>query len=353
MTNSRITSFHSEQPRVTVGMPVYNAERYVESAIRSVLGQDYENLELVISDNGSTDRTEELCRQFAAQDQRVRYHRESTNRGVTWNYNRVVELARGKYFRWMASDDLLAPTLIGKCADVLDRFPQLVICYTKTGTIDSDGNRVISNGDKEELGLDPLGATRLEDRWEDQRFDSPRPSDRYRGVLLHTLRCHELYGLIVTDKLRQTSLERPYVNGEKVLLAELAIMGNFEQIPEYLFFSRWHEEQVSSIKDSVDQKLAQDPIKKVRFRPMVPKQFRCAAGYLGVIGRAQLSFRERLRCLVAWGCFLLQARKLSRIIRDALRGEWTSVELQKDRVVVPLEISTRGAAEPAESGKSS
>ena len=92
-------------PLVSVGLPVYNGERYLREAVDSVLGQTYVNLELVISDNASTDATEAICREYAARDPRVRYHRAERNRGAVWNFNRAFELARGEFFMWQAFDD--------------------------------------------------------------------------------------------------------------------------------------------------------------------------------------------------------------------------------------------------------
>src|SRR4051794_27811047 len=80
------------QPRVSIGLPVYNGEKYLAAAIESALRQTFGDLELIISDNGSTDGTREICERFAAEDPRVRYHQEVQNRGAVWNFNRVVQL---------------------------------------------------------------------------------------------------------------------------------------------------------------------------------------------------------------------------------------------------------------------
>ena len=95
--------------RVSIGLPVFNGENFLESAIRSVLEQSFDDLELVISDNASTDRTETIARDFAASDRRVRYHRNARNLGAAPNYNRTVELATGALFKWLSHDDRLLP----------------------------------------------------------------------------------------------------------------------------------------------------------------------------------------------------------------------------------------------------
>src|SRR6185436_20983418 len=92
-------------PLVSIGIPVYNGENYLESALTRLLEQDFEDFELIVTDNASTDRTEEICRAFEQRDSRVRYFRNPVNIGLAANHNRTIELARGKYFKWAAHDD--------------------------------------------------------------------------------------------------------------------------------------------------------------------------------------------------------------------------------------------------------
>src|SRR5215207_1517689 len=112
---------NTDLPRVSVGLPVYNGENYLAEAIDSVLAQTYQNFELIISDNASTDSTEEICRDYAARDRRIRYFREPQNRGAAWNFNHTFELARGEYFKWVAHDDVIGPQYLARTVDQLDR----------------------------------------------------------------------------------------------------------------------------------------------------------------------------------------------------------------------------------------
>ena len=125
--------------KVSVGMPVYNGERFVSLAIRSVLDQTLGDLELIICDNASTDSTIRICEQFAAEDDRVVVHRNASNIGAAANFNRAVELARGDYFMWLAHDDMIAPTYLEKCADLLDSDPPLVFCHSQVQIVDGEG----------------------------------------------------------------------------------------------------------------------------------------------------------------------------------------------------------------------
>ena len=102
----------SDEVKVTIGIPVYNGEDFLEKAVDSLLSQTYEDFELIISDNASTDRTEEICRRYAAQDPRVKYVRNTENLGAAKNYNQLVDMAKGEYFKWAAHDDICLPIII-------------------------------------------------------------------------------------------------------------------------------------------------------------------------------------------------------------------------------------------------
>ena len=107
------------RPLVSVGIPVYNGERLITQALQALLAQTYDHLELVISDNGSTDRTGEICREYAAKDARVKYFPNPVNVGIYANYRRVVALATGEYFMWAAVDDLKPSTVVQECVCAL------------------------------------------------------------------------------------------------------------------------------------------------------------------------------------------------------------------------------------------
>ena len=107
-------------PKVSVGMPVYNGERYLEAALDSVLAQSFDDFEVVISDNASTDRTEEICKGYAHEDERIKYFRMRKNYGVNYNFNNVFRLSAGEYFKWASSDDVFEHDYFRKAVDVLD-----------------------------------------------------------------------------------------------------------------------------------------------------------------------------------------------------------------------------------------
>src|SRR5262245_26889183 len=122
----------ARNPCVSVCLPVYNGQDYVSEAIRSVLEQTFEDFELIISDNASTDGTEEICRDAAARDPRARYYRADVNRGLAWNHNRAFELARGRHLVWIGHDDLMAPEYVSRCLQAMEEDSEIVLCFANT-----------------------------------------------------------------------------------------------------------------------------------------------------------------------------------------------------------------------------
>lgn len=207
-------------PRVSIGLAVRNGERYLDEAIQSILAQTFTDLELIISDNASDDRTADICQHYAQQDARIRYSRNATNIGGANNENLTFRLARGEYFRWAAHDDVLAPTLIEKCVSVLDAQPDIVVCYSGIIAIDENGKQ--------------LRATRR------NNAAAARPSERFAQIASSRDFCEETYGLMRAAVLGQTQLQKNYTASDRTLMAEISLYGRFCEIPEFLFYKRFH-----------------------------------------------------------------------------------------------------------------
>lgn len=117
-------------PLVSIGMPTYNGERTICSALDSLLAQDFKDFELIISDNASSDSTENICQQYAARNPRIRYYRNEMN--IEWaNFNRVLHLARGKYFMWASDDDLWEPSYVSCMVEALDSNSDAVLSFCR------------------------------------------------------------------------------------------------------------------------------------------------------------------------------------------------------------------------------
>ena len=268
--------------RVSIGLPVYNGERYLAATLDSLLAQTFDDFELFICDNASTDGTATIGRAYAAQDPRVRYVRHPENIGAARNFNRTFELASAEYFRWASADDLFAPQSLARCVEVLDREPSVVLAYPKTTLIDDDG-RVIR---PYEDGL---------------HLQSPRPSDRFAQALYRLVLCNAQYGLMRTEVLKRVLPVGVYVGCDWVLLAELSLYGTFWEIPEHLFFRRMHAAASSSMSDA-ERRVFYDPNDS---RRVVLHQWRHLWELARAVQRAPLDRLERIRSV---GYLLRQAR---------------------------------------------
>ena len=218
----RLTSRVSEQPLVSIGMPVYNAERYLTQALESALAQDYANFELVISDNGSRDRTEEICRQFAERDSRIRYLRHAQNQGMPWNFARVVQEAKGEYFMWAAHDDLFHPSYIRKCLDKLSAHPEAVLCCTEINFIDADGLPHSDWSKKQYTNIETLGMTAP------QRIHE----------LISRTGWFATYGVMRLENAKKISLGLNVFGYDVILIEEMLLLGDFVKVHEPLFSYR-------------------------------------------------------------------------------------------------------------------
>ena len=266
-----------QTPKVSIGLPVYNGEEYLAEAVESVLGQTFQDLELIISDNGSTDRTEEICRAFVQKDERVHYYRSEKNFGASWNYNRTFELAKGDYFRWHAADDVLTSELVEKSSRVLDEQPAVVLVFSWVVDIDGHGKEI-------ELKKSGVGS-RL-----------PLPHQRFQGLstVKPDFNCEEVFGMARRQILAKTKLIAPYSDSDRTLLAELGLYGPFHEIEEALFLHRLHDDgSVVVNPDRQSRTVWFDTAKKDK---LVFPSWRQLGELLSVIWRTPIGWRERLYC---------------------------------------------------------
>jgi glycosyltransferase involved in cell wall biosynthesis len=294
-------------PRLSIGIPVYNGERFVEQGIRSILNQTFTEFELILSDNASTDRTAEICQDFAAQDRRIRYFRSDRNKGGGWNHNRVLELARGGYFKWQSHDDLCAPTMVEKCVEALDQDGGAVLAHPAATVIDEAGNFI-------------------ENYTIELRTDSPDVATRFYDLVMIYHQCYQIYGVIRRSALEKTGAMGNFVNGDGVLLANLALYGHFRKIPEPLFFSRRHGGQSCQtapsrlrtprlrLTNGVNGMPCTEWWNPSKQRAVTFPQWRQLAEYARLVNRSSLPLGDRARChgvTVKW-----VARDRRRYVKD-------------------------------------
>jgi glycosyltransferase involved in cell wall biosynthesis len=264
-------------PRLSVGLPVYNGESYLAESLEALLEQTYENFELIISDNASTDGTAGICRRYEKQDSRIRYVRQPQNIGCAPNHNYVVQQARGELFKWASHDDLYARDLLKLCVDALDQFPHVVLAHSWTAMIDGSGAaRAV------EYSL----ATA-----------SPSAPERFRSLLFDN-GGDDTGGVIRTSVLRQTPLLASYHHADRTLTAELGLHGPFYQVPDWLYFRRDHPEQAERAFKTVRAWCANlDPRRANPVRhPVIRLYAEYVGGFVAAIRRAPLSSAEKRQC---------------------------------------------------------
>lgn len=267
-------------PRVSIGLPVYNGAPFVERSLQALLAQTYEDFELVISDNGSTDGTEEICRTAADADARVRYVRQEHNRGAAWNFSNLVRVTSGPYFRWATHDDLVAPTNLERCVEVLDQSPDgVALVYPRTQLIDEHGDALRDYDDNLDLR-------------------QKTPHERLRALVQNLVLSNACYGLIRRSVLERTRLLDSFPSSDYVLMAELAMLGQFREIPDRLFFRRMHASMSREANATPDQVAAWfDPAASSHRRREFTRLF---LEHVRSIATLPLGTAERARCFTTF-----------------------------------------------------
>ena len=259
-------------PRVTVGMPVYNAAKWLRHSVGSILAQTFTDFELVISDNASTDDSFDIARELAETDKRIRLYRNPMNVGVNRNYSLLVGYARGEYFKWASSSDLCDPTFIEKCVRVLDTHADIGLCSSRT--------KLFAHSPAQ--GTEYAVSTHTVD--ED-------PLARFYYVLEHVALNNAINGLIRMSLLRRTALIRPYYSSDIILLAEIALRSKLFELPEFLFFRRFDQESATALQDAlrVQRFHFPTPGPGMRFQ-----RWKRCWGHVSAINHADLTLPQRL-----------------------------------------------------------
>jgi glycosyltransferase involved in cell wall biosynthesis len=269
------------EPKVSIGLPVYNGETYLAAALDSILSQDYEDFELIISDNASDDGTVALCKAAAERDQRVRYSRLDVNCGAAPNFRRAFQLAQGTYFKWAADDDVLLPGFLRRCVETIEQVPSsVVLVYPRAEHIDAEGK--VTEIDKESV-----------------ESSDPRAYRRAAHVLANVnLGCAQ-FGLIRSEVLRKTRLIDSFIGSDYVLLAELAMLGELREIPEILLQKRVYPGMSNVVHKSRSQWLAWLDSSRSSRTVVLPPAIHIGLECTKSVNRLSLTRGEKLQCHLA------------------------------------------------------
>ena len=217
-------------PFVSLALPVYNGAQFIADALTSILNQDFQSFELIITDNASTDATEAICGSFAARDPRIRYVRHASNLGAGANFNSGFCLSVGQYFKWCAHDDVISTNFLSGCVHILERNPDAVIAYGRLVGIDHAGRPTAYT--ERELG--------------DLRYTSP--AERFRILVGRHGVDAAMFGVHRRTALENSSLHHSYYGSDCALLAELALLGPFVLAPQVTLYNRDHPDRSVNIQ---------------------------------------------------------------------------------------------------------
>lgn len=284
-------------PRLSIGLPVYNGERFLRFTLDSLLGQTYTDFELIITDNASTDDTRLICLDYAARDPRIHYHRNTENIGAAANFNRAFDLARGELFKWAAADDIISPDFLERCIQVLDQNPDIILAYSKV-------DRINSSGEIDGTYDYPM------------RVDHPSPAVRFADLILVNHFCVAVFGVIRREVLAQTPLIGKYVGSDRVLLAELGLRGKQFEISDYLFHRRDHPQTSGRLFNIYNRLAWFDPSRRQTLNLV---NWKVGVEYARALRRVSLASSERRKAnqaLLRW--FVARRRALWEDIKAAV-----------------------------------
>lgn len=277
------------RPLVTIGLPVYNGEKLLTRALDSLLAQTFDDYEILILDNASTDRTGEIALEYAQRDSRIRYERNENNIGSTPNYNLVASKATGKYFRWHACDDLVFPTYLEKTVPLLEDNPESILAFSKSAMMGNDGKLFPFDPEKQAYSLPNGDFWAYDNKAEDDLLD-PDPTVRFRALMWSTIAANVTYGLFRTESLQQTKLIRLHGN-ERLMLTELALKSPFHRVDEVLFHRHLHPDTKHYLSRRKIFEYQTGSQKAIMFPP-----WRSGMNYVAAVMESSIPLHQKIRC---------------------------------------------------------
>ena len=218
------------RPLVSIGMPIYNEGRFIKESLDSLVNQDYINIELIVSDNCSTDNSDKICKEYVEQHDWISYHRFSRNIGASGNSRYVLQEAQGKYFMWASGHDLWSEKFISESVKLLESHQEAAVVVATTNWIGEDGMPYArESGWTDTRGMDIIA--------------------RYFTVMWGNM--HPVLGMI----RRSYIMDYPPINvvgSDLILLSRLALEGDFLHVPD-VFWSRREFRVEKSYTDKIER----------------------------------------------------------------------------------------------------
>lgn len=272
---SAVAARKSGRASVAIGIPVFNGEAFLERTLDSVLAQDYGDFRVHVSDNDSTDATEQICREYAARDSRIEYEKNAENIGVFRNFDRVFERSESDYFKWWAVGDHCEPSFLPEAVKILDEQADCVIVGSRTSLFRDHLNDGVEAEYVMEIAQDDA-------------------IDRLRSYLQHYRLNHPFHGLIRSSVLTQTSLNREYASSDVTLIGELMLAGKLHIIPKILFYRRERPDTATARMTPAE---LEQFFASVRSDPLKRQNLRLESSLLRAITQSSLRLVDKARGL--------------------------------------------------------
>jgi len=219
----------NNQKKISIGMPVYNAQEFLKKRIINILEQTFEDFELIISDNCSEDKTHEICLELSKTDKRIHYYHQNENKGVLSNFGFVLKNAKAPFFVWSGVDDIWHKDFLKECIDFLEQNDDYAGCIGRVERYGDLSYREISNDKLTKKIISSL-------RW--SKYGPHEANGTYENkikIYLKALSAQSIYGLY-----RTTTLQKSFISSKLFLGIDLAIIlnilkfGNFHVIEKKL-----------------------------------------------------------------------------------------------------------------------
>jgi len=267
-------------PLVSIGMCVYNEERFISQALDSLLSQTFQDFEIIIVDNASQDATEQICQDYRSRDSRIRYFRNATNVGGK-SAKLAIDKSSGKYFMLAAGHDLWHPDYISECLNVIESDPHVILCYAQVVVIDRNSNQ-------QQL---------IEDAVDTRSLDA---FNRCRATIWGLSRipiCDPIYGLMNLDCLRRTGLVRNVWGPDNLILIELSLNGAIAQVKKPLYYRRTNRDPAKDVALWTEKYLERIDPQNGKKRIMLTYSRMCYE-YFKIISHSDFSALQKLKLFV-------------------------------------------------------
>ena len=275
----------AKTPTVTIGMPVFNGERFIRKALDSALNQTFSDFEIIISDNNSNDATQTICCEYAARDSRINYIRHEKNFGVHWNFSFVARRATGRFYTWLAHDDTLEPQFLDLTVRYMFQNPGTVLAACDFAIIDENGT---------ELRFEKLETLRDSLAWEDRRV----PFFAYGHSNIYFCTYGMMQTAICKSIIADVKERKMLAGSEYPIIARFAASGEITSLPFVLRTHRSHSS--SAFQTETRENMQRDKLSRIAF--FYSNLFVMRVDLFKVVLGSALTTRDKIKIL-RWHMF--------------------------------------------------